>query len=89
MNEGEEKYVEAKSCLNCKHGRKFHTESPCRDCFGENLWEPRDEIYTRENVFRGIDPGAPEGDQTNVRLDWGESGREVREWEYSIGYRER
>ena len=55
-----------KTCSNCKHTMEHYNEEPCIGCNGFQHWEPKEG-----------DPGAPEGDQTNARLDWGESGPEL------------
>lgn len=55
-----------KICSNCKHTMEHYNEEPCIGCNSFQHWEPKEG-----------DPGAPEGDQTNVRLDWGESGTEL------------
>lgn len=62
---------------------------PCKDCKTLERWEPKfipdESPFQKVSAFTGkpfapavgIDPGAPEGDKTNVRLDWGESGPEM------------
>lgn len=67
-------------CMNCKI-RKFCTRpEPFIDGTCEHFVEEGTYIKWMdgdEPTKSGFDPGAPEGDQTNVRLDWGESGREL------------
>lgn len=67
-------------CMNCKI-RKFCTrpepfiDGTCEHFVDESTyvkWMDGDEPKEA-----GFDPGAPEGDTTNTRLDWGESGREI------------
>ena len=60
-------------CANCKHTKVHYNEEPCISCNGFRHWEPED----AKPVVIGFDPGAPEGDTTNTRLDWGETGREI------------
>lgn len=60
------------SCATCKHETLPSGIEPCCSCIDYRRWEPKD-----SEMVTGIDPGVPEGDQTNVRLDWGESGREL------------
>ena len=57
-------------CANCKHTMVHYNEEPCISCNGFQHWEPND----AKPVVIGFDPGAPEGDTTNTRLDWGETG---------------
>jgi len=68
--------MEEKTCGNCKHRDLSPYEKPCHDCKEPELkgWEPPPPPGI---VYRGLDIGAPEGDKTNVRLDWGESGTEL------------
>ena len=68
--------MEEKTCGNCKHRDLSPYEKPCHDCKEPELkgWEPAPPPGI---VYRGLDMGAPEGDKTNVRLDWGERGPEL------------
>ena len=78
-----------KTCSNCKHTMEHYNEEPCIGCNGFQHWEPKfipdESPFPKVSAFTGkpvapavgIDPGAPEGDKTNVRLDWGESGPEL------------
>ena len=63
---------EEKSCLTCIHENLPQGIDPCNKCIGHNEWTPKD-----GTPVVGFDPGAPEGDKTNVRLDWGERGPEM------------
>ena len=67
--------MEGKTCGNCKHCHE-PIMSNCSDCETPELkgWEP---AGPQDFVYRGLDMGAPEGDKTNVRLDWGERGPEL------------
>ena len=60
-------------CANCKHTMVHYNEEPCISCNCFQHWEPND----AKPVVIGFDPGAPEGDMTNKRLDWGETGQEI------------
>lgn len=67
-------------CMNCKI-RKFCTRpEPIIDGTCEHFVEEGTYIKWMdgdEPPVVGFDPGAPEGDMTNTRLDWGETGREI------------
>lgn len=67
--------MEGKTCENCKY-RHEPIMSNCDDCKPPERkgWEP---APPPDIVYRGLDMGAPEGDKTNVRLDWGERGPEL------------
>ena len=58
--------------MTCIHENLPQGIDPCNKCIGHNEWTPKE-----GTPVVGFDPGAPEGDKTNVRLDWGESGREI------------
>ena len=60
-----------KTCISCKHEMLPSGCEPCCYCIDYKRWEPEDYAKT------GFDPGSPEGDKTNVRLDWGERGPEL------------
>ena len=60
------------SCAACKHEMLPSGIEPCCSCIDYRRWEPKD-----SEMVTAFDPGAPEGDQTNVRLDWGERGPEI------------
>ena len=62
-------------CATCKHETLPSGIEPCCHCIDYKNWEPKGSAPEVPAV--GIDPGAPEGDRTNVRLDWGESGPEL------------
>lgn len=62
-------------CATCKHATLPSGIEPCCHCIDYKNWEPRGSAPEAPVV--GIDPGAPEGEKTNVRLDWGESGPEL------------
>lgn len=67
------------NCVNCKHARLPSGIEPCCNCVAGSEWEAA-EAPAAGMVWppvAGFDPGAPEGDKTNTRLDWGESGREI------------
>ena len=64
--------MEVRHCDTCMHETLPSGIAPCNSCTFQNEWKPK----VAEPAV-GIDPGAPEGDQTNVRLDWGESGPEL------------
>lgn len=68
------KYVEEKekTCATCKHVTLPSGIEPCCSCIDYRRWEPKD-----SEMVTAFDPGAPEGDKTNVRLDWGERGPEI------------
>lgn len=68
-----EKYMEENKsgCAACKHETLPSGCEPCCYCIDYKRWEPEDYAKT------GFDPGAPEGDKTNVRLDGGERGPEI------------
>jgi len=80
---------EEKSCATCKYRGVPPIGDPCKGCMTLEHWEPKfipaESPFPKVSAFSGepvapvvgIDPGAPEGDQTNVRLDWGESGPEL------------
>lgn len=80
---------EEKNCDTCKYRGVPPIGDPCKDCKTLERWEPKfipdESPFPKVSAFTGkpvaqavgIDPGAPEGDQTNVRLDWGESGPEM------------
>ena len=61
-----------KCCLTCMHEALPQGIDPCSKCLCHDEWKPKD-----AEPAVGIDPGAPEGDKTNVRLDWGERGPEL------------
>ena len=67
-------------CMDCKI-RKFCTRpEPFLDGTCEHFVD--ESTYVKwmdgdEPPVAGFDPGAPEGDKTNVRLDWGERGPEI------------
>ncbi|MBQ7435031.1 MAG: hypothetical protein IJV51_04430 [Oscillospiraceae bacterium] len=61
-----------KCCLTCMHEALPQGIDPCNKCLCHDEWKPKD-----AEPVAGFDPGAPEGDKTNVRLDWGESGPEL------------
>lgn len=63
-----------KTCATCKHATLPSGIEPCCHCVDYTKWEPKGSAPEAPVV--GIDPGAPEGDKTNVRLDWGERGPE-------------
>jgi len=75
MDKWEPKGAEDKNCGTCRHGTVSPTEMPCVACMTGERWEPKESSQVVHAI--GIDPGAPEGDRTNVRLDWGESGPEL------------
>lgn len=62
---------------------------PRKDCKTLERYEPKfipdESPFPKVSAFSGkpvapavgIDPGSPEGDKTNVRLDWGERGPEL------------
>ena len=62
-------------CATCKHETLPSGIEPCYHCIDYKNWQPKGSAPETPAV--GIDPGAPEGDKTNVRLDWGESGPEM------------
>lgn len=64
-----------KTCATCRHETLPSGIEPCCHCVDYKNWEPKD--GAPEAPVVGIDPGAPAGDKTNVRLDWGESGPEL------------
>ena len=64
--------MEVRRCDTCMHETLPSSIAPCNSCTFQNEWKPK----VAEPAV-GIDPGAPEGDRTNVRLDWGESGTEL------------
>ena len=80
---------EEKSCTTCKYRGVPPIGDPCKGCTTLERWEPKfipaESPFPKVSAFSGepvapvvgIDPGAPEGDKTNVRLDWGESGPEL------------
>ena len=61
-----------KCCLTCMHEALPQGIDPCNKCLCHDEWKPKD-----AEPVAGIDPGAPVGDKTNVRLDWGERGTEL------------
>lgn len=69
-----EKNVEEKEkcCLTCMHEALPQGIDPCSKCLCHDEWKPKD-----AEPMVGIDPGAPEGDKTNVRFDRGERGPEL------------
>lgn len=67
-----------KCCLTCMHAALPQRIDPCNKCIGHDEWKPKDAV-DGDTVFRGIDPGAPEGDKTNVRRPWPLDGREINE----------
>ena len=81
--------MEERSCTTCKYRGVPPIGDPCKDCKTLERWEPKfipdESPFPKVSAFTGkpvapavgIDPGAPEGDKTNVRLDWGESGPEL------------
>lgn len=64
-----------KICATCKHVTLPSGIEHCCHCIDKKNWEPKGSAPEAPVVE--IDPGAPEGDRTNVRLDWGESGPEL------------
>ena len=62
-------------CATCKHETLPSGIEPCCHCIDYKNWEPKGSAPEAPVV--GFDPGAPEGDRTNVRLDWGERGPEL------------
>ena len=64
-----------KTCFECKFTLCKNTDEPCRSCDGFSHWEAKPTAPEAPAV--GIDPGAPEGDMTNVRRDWPLDGREI------------
>lgn len=81
--------MEEKNSCTCKYSGVPPIGDPCKDCKTLERWEPKfipdESPFPKVSAFNGkpvapvvgIDPGAPEGDQTNVRLDWGLAGREL------------
>lgn len=70
---------ERRDCVNCKHVEISFGCEPCRSCKAQSKWEAA-EASAAGMIWppvAGFDPGAPEGDMTNTRLDWGETGREM------------
>lgn len=69
--------MEERSCTTCKYRGVPPIGDPCKGCMTLERWEPK--FIPAEPPFpvAGFDPGAPEGDTTNTRLDWGETGREM------------
>ena len=70
-------------CMNCKI-RKFCSrpepfiDGACEDFVEEGTYVKwMDGPKQDAEPVVGFDPGAPEGDKTNVRLDWGERGPEI------------
>ena len=59
--------MERRYCDTCVHESLMPGLDPCAKCVGHDEWKPKE---------AGFDPGAPVGDMTNTRLDWGETGRE-------------
>ena len=64
--------MEEKHCDTCMHETLPSGIAPCCNCIDYRRWEPKD-----GDMVTGIDPGAPEGDMTNMRIDRGESGTEM------------
>ena len=62
-------------CDTCSHEYLPHGIEPCNSCVSNSNWEAKP--TAPEATVAGFDPGAPEGDMTNTRLDWGETGREI------------
>ena len=62
-------------CATCKHETLPSGIEPCCHCIDYKNWEPRGSAQEAPAV--GIDPGAPEGDKTNVRRPWPLDGREI------------
>ena len=70
--------MEVRHCDTCMHETLPSGIAPCNSCTFQNEWKPK----VAEPAV-GIDPGAPEGDRTNVRLDYAIAG--VRSKMSSIG----
>lgn len=61
-------------CMNCKIRKSCSRIEPAIDGTCGHFVDESTYVKWMDGAF---DPGAPEGDQTNVRLDWGESGPEI------------
>ena len=61
-----------KCCLTCMHEALPQGIDPCNKCLCHDEWMPKD-----GEMVPGFDPGAPEGDKTNVRRPWPLDGREI------------
>lgn len=68
--------MEGRFCNTCYFCERSPGEEPCVRCNRgqHDQWKP---IDAGDTVYRGFDPGAPEGDMTNTRLDWPLDGREI------------
>ena len=63
------------NCGSCKHETLPSGIEPCCNCVAGSEWEAKP--TAPDATVAGFDPGAPAGDMTNTRLDWGETGREI------------
>lgn len=64
--------MEEKHCDTCMHETLPSGIAPCSNCIAHDEWKPKGAAPAV-----GIDPGAPEGDRTNVRRVWPLDGREI------------
>ena len=79
------------SCT-CKCSGVPKIGDPCKDCKTLERWEPKfipdESPFPKVSAFSGepvapvvgFDPGAPEGDKTNVRQPWPLDGMEINPW---------
>ena len=65
------------NCGSCKHETLPSGIEPCCNCVAGSEWEAAPAAGFVWPPVVGFDPGAPTGDTTNTRLDWGETGREI------------
>lgn len=65
------------NCGSCKHEELPSGSEACCNCVAGSEWEAKPAAGMVWPPVAGFDPGAPEGDKTNTRLDWGESGPEL------------